>query len=71
MWYIDLLWVLLGVVIGGVAGFFIARKYFQKQIEKNPPINEKMIRAMFLKIGRKPSESQIKAVMNSMKTNKR
>ena len=38
MWYIDFLWVLLGVVIGGVAGFFLARKYFQKQIEKNPPI---------------------------------
>ncbi|MBQ4060890.1 MAG: YneF family protein [Bacilli bacterium] len=71
MWYIDLLWVLLGVVIGGVAGFFLARKYFQKQIEKNPPINEKMIRAMFLQMGRKPSEAQIKAVMNSMKTNKK
>ena len=71
MWYIDLLWVLLGVVIGGVAGFFLARKYFQKQIEKNPPINEKMIRAMFLQMGRKPSETQIKAVMNSMKTNKK
>ena len=66
MWYIDLLWVLLGVVIGGVAGFFLARKYFQKQIEKNPPINEKMIRAMFLQMGRKPSETQIKQVMNSM-----
>lgn len=71
MWYIDLLWVLLGVVIGGVAGFFLARKYFQKQIKKNPPINEKMIRAMFLQMGRKPSEAQIKAVMNSMKTNKK
>ena len=71
MWYIDLLWVLLGVVIGGVAGFFLARKYFQNQIEKNPPINEKMIRAMFLQMGRKPSEAQIKAVMNSMKTNKK
>ena len=71
MWYIDLLWVLLGVVIGGVAGFFLARKYFQKQIEKNPPINEKMIRAMFMQMGRKPSEAQIKAVMNSMKTNKK
>ena len=71
MRYIDLLWVLLGVVIGGVAGFFLARKYFQKQIEKNPPINEKMIRAMFLQMGRKPSEAQIKAVMNSMKTNKK
>jgi uncharacterized protein YneF (UPF0154 family) len=30
-----------------------------------------MIRAMFLQMGRKPSEAQIKAVMNSMKTNKK
>ncbi len=69
-WYITLLWVLLGVVIGAVVGFFLARNYFKKQIEKNPPINEKMIRAMFMQMGRKPSEAQIKAVMNSMKTNK-
>ena len=65
-WYIALLWVLLGVVIGLVAGFFLARNYFKKQIEKNPPINERMIRAMFMQMGRKPSESQIKQVMNSM-----
>ena len=69
-WYISLLWVLLGVVIGAVVGFFLARNYFKKQIEKNPPINEKMIRAMFMQMGRKPSEAQIKAVMNSMKTSK-
>ena len=67
-WYIALLWVLLGVVIGLVEGFFLARNYFKKQIEKNPPINERMIRAMFMQVGRKPSEAQIKAVMNSMKT---
>ena len=67
-WYIALLWVLLGVVIGLVAGFFLARNYLKKQIEKNPPINERMIRAMFMQMGRKPSEAQIKAVMNSMKT---
>ena len=70
MWYIDLLWVLLGVVIGGVAGFFLARKYFQKQIEKNPPINEKMIRAMFMSMGRKPSEAQIKQVMASVRSSR-
>jgi uncharacterized protein YneF (UPF0154 family) len=28
-----------------------------------------MIRAMFLQMGRKPSEAQIRAVMNSMKKN--
>ena len=42
-WLASLLWVLLGVVIGAIVGFFLAREYFKKQIEKNPPINEKMI----------------------------
>ncbi len=60
------IYLLIGVVLGGVAGFFIARHYFQKQLEKNPPINEKMIRAMFMQMGRKPSEAQIRAVMKSM-----
>lgn len=66
MWWTNLLYVLLGVLIGGVAGFFIARKVFTNQMKKNPPINEKMIRAMFLQMGRKPSESQIRQVMNQM-----
>ena len=70
MWWQNLLWVLLGVVIGGVAGFFLARKYLMNQIKKNPPINEKMIRAMFREMGRKPSEAQIKSVMNSMRNSK-
>ena len=56
----------LGVVIGGIAGFFLARWFFSRQLKKHPPINEKMIRAMFLSMGRKPSEAQIKQVMNSM-----
>ncbi len=60
------LYILLGIVIGAVAAFFFTRKYFMKQIEENPPINEKMIRAMFLQMGRKPSEAQIRQVMNSM-----
>ncbi|MDY4788754.1 MAG: YneF family protein [Bacilli bacterium] len=59
-------WVVLGIVIGGIIGFFVAKSYFQKQLKKNPPINEKMIRAMFLSMGRKPSEAQIKQVINSM-----
>ena len=38
----------------------------KKKKKKNPPINEKMIRAMFLSMGRKPSEAQIKQVMKNM-----
>lgn len=65
-WWAVLLWCLLAAVVGGVAGFFIARFYFQRQIKKNPPINEKMIRAMYQQMGRKPSEAQIRATMNAM-----
>ena len=66
----SLLYVLLGVVIGAVAGWFFTRKAIQKELAENPPVNEKMIRAMFLQMGRKPSEAQIKQVMKSMNSAK-
>ena len=55
------------VILGAVAGFFIARWYFKRQLEKNPPINEKMIRVMFKQMGRTASEKQIREIMRSMK----
>lgn len=58
---------ILGIIIGGGIGFFFTKKMFEKQLRENPPVSEKMIRAMFLQMGRKPSESQIKSVMRSMK----
>ena len=58
--------VVLGIVIGGIAGFVISRKLFQKQLKKNPPINEKMIRALYMQMGRKPSEAQVRAAMKAM-----
>lgn len=54
------------ILVGLVVGYFVSRVVFKKALKKNPPINEKMIRAMFLQMGRKPSEAQIKQVMNSM-----
>ena len=62
----DIFYILIGLIVGAVTGFFVARHLMQKQIKNNPPINEKMIRAMFMQMGRKPSEAQIKAVMNQM-----
>ncbi len=53
-------------VVGGVAGFFLARYFLKKQIEKNPPINEKMIRVMFAQMGRTPSEKQIREIMRNV-----
>ena len=57
------------LILGLIGGFFGARALIKRQMEKNPPINEQMIRAMFMQMGRKPSEAQIRAVMNSMKKN--
>lgn len=54
------------LIVGLVAGFFIARYVFKKQLEKNPPINEKMIRVMLTQMGRKPSEKQVREIMRSM-----
>lgn len=61
----------VGTLIGGgIAGFFIARYVFQKQLKENPPVNEKMIRAMFRSMGRTPSEKQVREIMRSMNSGK-
>lgn len=62
----SILYMLLGGAIGGALGFYFTRKSFLKQLKENPPINEKMIRAMYMQMGRKPSEAQIKQIMKSM-----
>ena len=62
----SILYTLIGLVIGGGLGFYFTRRYFIKQLKEHPPINEKMIRAMFLQMGRKPSEAQIRQIMKSM-----
>jgi uncharacterized protein YneF (UPF0154 family) len=64
--WISIINLLIGGAIGGGLGFYFTRKMLMKQLKENPPINEKMIRAMFLQMGRKPSEAQIKQIMKSM-----
>ena len=63
-------YLILALIVGLVIGFFATRAFIKKQMEKNPPINEKMIRAMFMQMGRKPSEAQVRAVMKSMEQNR-
>ena len=62
----SILYLVVGLIIGGAAGFFITRYVFQKQLKENPPITEKQIRAMYAQMGRKPSEAQIRQIMKSM-----
>ena len=65
MWH-DILMVLVGIIIGAVAGFFISRYVMMKYLKKNPPINEKMIEVMMTSMGRKPNQKQVKQVMQQM-----
>ncbi len=65
--WVAIIFIVVALLVGAVIGFFLARKYFKKYLEKNPPINEKMIRAMMSQMGRKPSEKQVRQVMASMK----
>lgn len=65
----DIVYVVLGLIVGGVSGFFLARKYMEKMIKENPPINEAMIRAMMMQMGRKPSQKQVNQMMNVMNKN--
>ncbi|CCV64466.1 Conserved hypothetical protein (UPF0154) [Alteracholeplasma palmae J233] len=58
------------LIVGAILGFFIARIWFKKYLEKNPPINEQQIREMFRQMGRTASEKQIRQVMASMKQSK-
>ena len=53
-------------IVGGVLGFFLARYFLKREIQKNPPINEKMIRVMFAQMGRTPSEKQIREIMRNV-----
>ena len=57
----QIAWGLIGLVVG-----IIARLVTKKMLEKNPPINEKMIEAMMSGMGRKPSQKQVKQVMAQM-----
>ena len=58
--WMSILYFVIGGIVGAVASYFLTRRSFEKQLKENPPINEKMIRAMYQQMGRKPSEAQRK-----------
>ncbi|MBP3870214.1 MAG: YneF family protein [Faecalicoccus sp.] len=66
----SIMYTLVGLIIGGALGFYFTKRKFEKELKENPPINEKMIRAMFLQMGRKPSEAQIRQIMKSVNQNR-
>ncbi|EOT48011.1 MULTISPECIES: YneF family protein [Enterococcus] len=68
MWYV--LVAIVALALGAVGGFFLARKYMQDYLKKNPPINEDMLRSMMMSMGQKPSEKKIRQMMQQMKNQK-
>ena len=62
----NLGYLLVGLVIGAVIGFLVARHLIKKQMKENPPINEQMIKAMMTQMGRTPSQKQVNQMMKSM-----
>ena len=63
---LDILQILGGLIVGAIIGFLIARTWMKKYLKKNPPINEEMIKAMMMQMGRTPSKKQINQMMKSM-----
>ena len=64
---VAFIFILLGcILVGAIVGFIVSRKVFKKYLEKNPPVNENMIRAMMSQMGRTPSEKQVRQVMAAM-----
>ncbi|AOF49094.1 UPF0154 protein TEH_17090 [Tetragenococcus halophilus subsp. halophilus] len=60
----------IALVVGAIGGFFLARKYMEDYMKKNPPINEDMLRTMMMSMGQKPSEKKIRQMMQQMKNQK-
>ena len=62
----DILLIVIGLIIGAVIGFFVCRKYMEKYLKKNPPINEQIIKIMMSQMGRTPTQKQINQMMKAM-----
>ena len=62
----DILYLVIGLIAGGIIGFFIARKFMMKYLKENPPINEQMIKAMMSSMGRTPNQKQVNQMMKQM-----
>ena len=63
---IDIIYLVIGLLIGAAAGFFGARAFMKKYLKQNPPINEDMIKALMMQMGRKPNQKQINQMMKAM-----
>jgi uncharacterized protein YneF (UPF0154 family) len=65
---VGFVFILLGcIIVGIVIGYFITRKLFKSELEKNPPISEAMIKAMYRSMGVTPSQARVNQTMKAIK----
>ncbi|MGL5296805.1 MAG: YneF family protein [Culicoidibacterales bacterium] len=64
----NIWWLVFGIFIGLAGGYFGTRFWMQKQMEKNPPVNEIVVTEMMKQMGRMPSKKQVAAVMRTMQS---
>lgn len=62
----DILYVLIGLVVGVIIGFLLAKRIMTKELKKNPPINEEMIKTLMKGMGRTPNQKQVNQLMKQM-----
>ena len=63
---IDILYVIGGLIVWLIIGFFLARSLMTKELKKNPPINEEMIKTLMRGMGRTPNQKQVNQLMKQM-----
>lgn len=54
------------LILGTVAGFFLARRNFMNYMEKNPQLNEDVLMNMMSQMGQKPSKKKMNQMMSNM-----
>ena len=62
----EILLIAIGLVVGAIIGFLLSRLFMKKYLQKNPPINEQMIKIMMSQMGRTPTQKQINQMMKAM-----
>ena len=64
--WMDILYLVIGLIVGVLAGFFIYKKLVSKQLKENPHVNEEMIKTLMRGMGRNPSQKQVNQLMKQM-----
>lgn len=64
--WLAILLIVLAFVGGTVLGMFLARRQMEDYLEKNPPLNEDVVRTMMSSMGQKPSEAKVQQVVRQI-----